>query len=820
MNKNITSEENPFSALLEKEREHKTIKPRGEDVKIPLSYQQERLWFIAQLDPDSERAYKLNYSIRLDGDLDVAALQYSWSSIIKKHDILRTRFLINEENVPYQYVDKSNYNKIEIINIKDEGIDCSKIIESFFDRKFNLEEGIVIRALLVTFSSSKNIFLFSGHHIVLDGWSIGILVNELCEKYNEFLNNKTSTTVPLSIQYGDYAIWQREIISNESLESGKHWWRSQLIGAPSIINVPTDYRRPKTMSYEGSSVAFEIPTEILLQLRGLAKNQTATLFMVLNAAFVTLLNKIGAGSDIVTGTAVAGRTNVEIEPLIGFFVNTVALRQKIDPRWTFNRLIEETKEIVLESFSHSDIPFEVVVDAVSPDRSLSHAPIIQASLVLQNAHESSTSFTLPNISTSLIETSNKTVKFELGFEFYETSEGLVGRLHYSTRLFERETAERLCRMYSNVITHAARKPNTRIYDLELIDICERKIITEGFNETKIDYPHHKTVVDLFNFQVSRNPESTAILSDEGIITFGELNKRSNQIAHYLIRKGRGSEDVVGVCLNSGYLMVATLLGVLKAGCAYLPIDPSTPFSRLQYMMEDSDANILLTAEDIRINYPKNFDYIYAIDDYKNKLLIDNEQNTDLTEEELLSRITITNLSYIIYTSGSTGQPKGVAVDHSGLNAYLAWASHHYQMKQADYVPITTSISFDATVTSIWLPLVNGACCVPLYSGSDLSSTINYITKNNDKGILKTTPTQMRALSELCSIDISYKPRKIIVGGEELLFEDVQKWTDLASDLQVVNEYGPTETVVGCIVYEACSSSANQGAVPIGTPVWN
>ena len=529
---------------------------------MPLSYQQERLWFLDRLDRSAGAAYHVAGAVRLAGPLQVSALAGALEAVVGRHESLRTRFGV-EAGVPVQVVAAPGGF---VLAQEDAGaleaVALEARVASLVSAPFDLERGPLFRARLLRLSAEDHVLVVGGHHAVLDGWSVGLLLKEVSALYRERVGGSAAVLAELPVQYADYAAWQRSVLSGERLEAETAWWREQLSGLPEAISLPFDRPRPAVMDYRGGSVAVHVPQEVTSGLRRLARAEGASLFMVLEAAFAALLHRVGGDADLVVGTAVAGRRRVELEALAGFFVNTVALRHRVDGSASFLEFLSAAKAVVLSAFEHDAVPFEAVVEAVSPVRSLGHAPLVQVMCVLQNTPEASSALALEDVEASAFADEAGTAQFELSLDLRETGEGLVGRLSYASQLFDRDTAVRLASMYGRVLACVASSPETLVSALPLLDGAERRQVVEGFNDTAADYPRDRTVADLFGEQAIQHPDAVAVVDGTDELSYRALDAASNRLGPLSDRPGcrsgacrrclHGSHDGSD-CIHAGHL---------------------------------------------------------------------------------------------------------------------------------------------------------------------------------------------------------------------------------------------------------------------------
>jgi amino acid adenylation domain-containing protein len=798
------------------------IGPADRSGPLPLSYQQERLWFLDRLDAAAGRAYHIEGALRLEGALDVAALARALAAVVERHEALRTRFGLVDGR-PTQLILESAESGFaleleEAPRLGDGGVDGAGLaarLDALLGRRFDLATMPPFRATLLRLSAEEHVLVVGGHHIVLDGWSVGLLMREVSALYRAKAPDAGAGLPPLPAQYADYSAWQRRVLSGERLASETGWWKAQLAGTAAAITLPFDRPRPPAMDYRGGSAALAIPAALLSRLKDLARREGATPFMVLEAAFAVLLHRIGGDEDLVVGTAVAGRPRVELEGLAGFFVNTVALRHRIAGPIPFADLLRATRRVVLDAFEHQAVPFEAVVDAVRPARSLGHAPILQVMLVVQNTPDASPP-ALDGIQATWLDTDGGTAQFELSLVLAETADGMAGRLGYAMQLFDAPTAERLARMYVRLLEAIVTAPETAIDALPLMSATELERVVRGFNETAVAFPRDRTILDLFGEHAAQAPRRVAVLDGEEEVRYGALDAASSRLARHLIGLGVGPETVVGVCLERSAGLVVALLAIWKAGGAYLPLDPDYPAERIAFKLADAGAGLALTSTRLapRLGPEPGALSILRLDEPAIAAAIARQPGHGVTEAERLVPLTADSLAYVIYTSGSTGRPKGVLVDHRSYANFLLASIEDFGLGPESVILSLAASGFDVCMQEFGFALGGGGRLVlgdrrrlmePGYFGGIM--TAHGIT------LLDTTPTLWRAvLAEGWRPD---RPMTLISGAEAMP-------PDLARALggggaRWFNVYGPTEATITATCQQVTGAETS---VPIGRPLAN
>jgi len=780
---------------------------RTED--LPLSFAQQRMWFLYQMDQQNS-AYNEALTIRLTGRLNIDILEQTINAIIQRHESLRTTFPM-VEGKPIQKIAPSLKIKLLVVNLKDipqEQID-KQIIEEL-QKPFDLTQSPLLRCTLFDLGYENYILVNVFHHIIIDGWSKGILFKELSEFYQAFLSNSTVDLPELPIQYADFAVWQRQWLQGEILENQLNYWKKQLTGAPPLLELPTDKPRPATANFRGHSISFQIDSELTEKLKLLSQKSGVTLFMTLLAALNTLLFRYSGQDDILIGTPTANRNRQEIEPLIGFFVNTLVLRNSLEGNPTFSGLLQQARNVVLEAYANQDVPFEQVVDGLEIERSLSYNPLFQVMFALQNAPLNA--LKLPNLKAQYLAVENQRIKFDLSLflEEIETEKGsyLEGFWEYDGDLFTPERITRMVGHFQTLLKGIVANPQQTIGELPLLTESEKQQLLVEWNQTQTSYPDHYCIHQLFEEQVVKTPDAIAVIDGEKSLTYEQLNQKANQLAYYLQNLGVKTEDLVGICIERSVLMIIGLLGILKAGAAYIPLDPNYPSERLAYMLEDSAVSVLLTQENLVDTLPNYLGTIFCLDQ-DGKILDHHPQ------DNLLHPMTSENLAYVIYTSGSTGKPKGVLIQHQSLLNLVSWHQNAFDITTIDRVTQLAGIAFDASVWEIWPYLTAGACLaiVPpdlLTSPKQLQEWL--IAKKITVSFLPTP------LAETL-IPLDWSPncplRLMLTGGDKL-----NDFPPTSIPFTLVNNYGPTENTVVTTSVKITPDLLTEKAPPIGRPISN
>ncbi|HEX2190338.1 MAG TPA: condensation domain-containing protein, partial [Longimicrobiaceae bacterium] len=632
---------------------------------MPPSFAQQRLWFIDQLDPGSA-AYNLRFPLRLRGTLDVPVLRRALSAVVARHEALRTVFAA-EGGEPVQVVrppEPVPFPAVDLGRLAEERreAEAARLAGEEALRPFDLSRGPLLRATLLRLGDGDHAALFTMHHVVSDGWSMGVLVRELSALYHAFSRGEPSPLPELPVQYADYAVWQRERVSGEALEAQLAWWRERLAGAPPTLELPADRPRLPAGEAPAQTCLVELPPGLTRRLRELAQAEGATPFMALLAGFSLLLARYSGQDDVVVGSPIAGRTRSELEGLIGFFVNTLALRTDLSGDPSFRGLLRRVREATLGAFQHQDLPFERLVEELAPERSLTHAPLFQVMFALQNTEQSA--LRLGELRMEPLPPGEGVTQFDLDLSLQEGPERIVGTLRYRRDRFDAPTVERMLAHFRILLEAALAAPDRPVSGLPLLAGEERARVLEAWNATARAYPRGRCLHELVAEQAARTPDAPAVVFEGRVLVYAELDARADRLAHGLRLRGVGPEARVAIAVEKGFEMALAVLGVLKAGGAYVPLDPAYPPERLAWMLEDSGARVLLTQESLRQRLPEFAGEVCFVPTDGTPLprpLPRKGGGENGTGPD--------NLAYVIYTSGSTGRPKGVAVQHRAVVNY-------------------------------------------------------------------------------------------------------------------------------------------------------
>ncbi|MBV6623046.1 MAG: amino acid adenylation domain-containing protein [Rivularia sp. (in: Bacteria)] len=787
-----------------------TIKPQSQESNIfPLSFAQQRLWFLDKLEPGNP-FYNIPGAVKLKGKLNITALEQSINEIIQRHQILRSIFkTINGQ--PVQVIQASLKLRIPIVDLSGSVLpepELQQLINQEALTAFDLESSPLLRVKLLKLNQTEFVILFTLHHIIADGWSMGLLVEELVTLYTNLCNQEQLLSLPeLPIQYADFAVWQKEWLQGKVLEQQLNYWKQQLNNI-SLLALPTDKPRPTIPTFKGASHSFILSQDLTKRLRSLSRKKNVTLFMTLLAAFKVLLYRYTNQDDICIGSPIANRNRPEIEKLIGFFVNTLVLRTDLSGNPTFTELLTRVRDITLGAYSHQDLPFEKLVEELQPERNLNYNPLFQVAFQLQNTPTKS--LELPELTLSQLNNEeHQTAKFDLDLCFSETDAGLFGYLEYSSDLFESTTITRMVAHFQNLLSGIVANPQAKISELPLLTETEKNQLLIDWNNTQIDWQQDVCIHQLIELQAQKTPDAIAVIFEQQQLTYRELNQRSNQLASYLQKLGVKADTLVGICVERSLAIVVGLLGILKAGGGYLPLDPAYPKQRLSLMLEDAQVKFLLTQESLLNHLPCHNAEIICIDKDWQQI---NQQKPDFKLD-----INSSHLAYVIYTSGSTGKPKGVQINHGSVVNFLKSMQKQPGLTATDTLLAVTSISFDIAALELYLPLICGARLVLVSREAAMDSELlSQKIAATGATIMQATPATWQML--ITSGWIGSKKLKILSGGEALSQDLAIKLIEKSA--AVWNLYGPTETTIWSTVFQVKSNHLSKSLVPIGRPIAN
>ncbi len=782
---------------------------------FPLSFSQERLWFLDQLIPGSA-AYHIPAPVRLRGTLDLAALEQSFNLLIQRHESLRTTFTVVDGR-PAQLVATTLELPLLVHDLRalpqdEQALESRRLATAEIQRPFDLVSGPLVRMAVLRLADDDHVVLLVIHHIISDGWSMVVLIRELVACYQAIVGGQPVDLPPLPIQYADFAVWQRQWLQGERLESQFAYWKQQLADLPAALDLPTDRPRPRIQTSNGAVVQLMLPLALSQALAALSRQYNVTLFMTLLAAFQVLLARYSGQHDIVIGTPIANRTRIELEGLIGFFVNTLVLRSNVADNPSFHTLLERVRETTLAAYAHQDLPFEQLVEALQPRRDMSRSPLFQVMFIFQNTPQ--VAIELPDLHVHSIETEHVAAKFDLTLALEEIPEGIRGNVEYNTDLFDAATISRLISHFQALLEGIVAAPQQRIAELPLLPLHEYTQLLTTWNMTAADYPRC-CVYELFEQQALHTPTAVAAIFEPGTanatrgraLTYHELNARANQLAHYLGNLGVGPGVFVGICLERSLDLLVGLLGILKAGGTYLPLDPTYPRERLSFMLADSQAPVLVTQQHLLDRLPNHAAQVICLDTQQELIAQEPDSNPG-------RQVPMEQLAYTIYTSGSTGLPKGVLISHRALANFIAAMRRSLEPSAADVLLSVTTLSFDIAALELFLPLTIGATVV-LVSRETVAdgAALAAVLSKTKATLMQATPATWRLL-----IQSGWKGDgrlRMLCGGEALSRELSDQLIERGAVLW--NMYGPTETTVWSTMAKLARGA---GAPSIGRPIAN
>ncbi|MGZ3457617.1 MAG: amino acid adenylation domain-containing protein, partial [Archangium sp.] len=771
----------------------------------PLSFAQQRLWFMDQLEPGSP-AYNIPAAVRMEGTLDIAALERSASELVRRHESLRTTFRQEQEG-PVQVIGPAAPVTVPVVDLGHlpEGARNEEAL-----RPFDLIRGPLFRATLLKLSPQEHVLLLTMHHIVSDGWSMGVFIREVATLYDANLSGRPSPLPEPGVQYVDYAAWQRGWLQGEVLDTQLGYWRQQLTGAPPVLELPTDRPRPTVQSFRGSTVPMRLSKEASEALKALCQKENATPFMALLAGWQVLLSRYSGQDDISVATPIAGRNRPGLEGLIGVFINTLVLRAQVDGAQSFRQLLGRVRETTLGAYAHQDLPFEKLVDALQPERNLSHTPLAQVMIALQNAPGGSVS--LPGVVLRPLELEGTTAKFDLSLTLGESEEGFGGVLEYATDLFDASTATRMASHVQALLEALVARPDAPLATLSLLSDSERHLLSRGWNDTAFEYPRDSCIHDVFAQQAAQRPDAVALEDASRRLTYRELDSLANQWAHLLQRRGVGPDSRVALCLERSVELIVSLLGILKAGGCYVPLDASYPRERLVHMLEDSQPQVLLTSRALAARLPAEGLTLVLLEELAEELA-----RQPVTAP--VSATTSRNLAYIDFTSGSTGRPKGVCIEHRSVMRLLLGRVDFMELGPQHSFLLIAPISFDASTLEVWGPLLHGARLVlyPPHAPNDVRE-LQQVLERHCVSTLHLTAGLFTQMVD-ANLDGLRSVKQLLTGGDVVSASHVRRVLEELR-IPVTACYGPTESTLFASCFRMAEPSQPGTSVPIGRPIGN
>ncbi|RBL90282.1 non-ribosomal peptide synthetase [Chitinophaga flava] len=783
----------------------------------PLSSAQRRLWVLGQLQ-DVSRAYNMPAAYSFKGTFEMEALSFAFKNLITRHESLRTIFLQDEEGEPGQVIlpaEKAvaafSPSYTDLRNAPQQQDLLQQHIQKDFERFFNLTQGPLLHAAIYQIADDHWVFTYVMHHICSDGWSMDILIQELLLFYNSYAAGQQPELQPLTIQYKDYACWQQQQLGEQALQQHKQYWLKQLQGPLPVLELAVDKQRPALKTYNGNSIRKTVRPQVAAGLHALCRQQDATLFMGLLAGVTALLHRNSNQEDIIIGSPIAGREHADLERQIGFFLNTLALRMQLGENTSFAALLQHAKQTTLQAYRHQSYPFDQLLDDLALQRDMSRSPLFD---VLVDYHDNkhralTTAKTLQGLRISTYDTGAPAVsKFDLTFIFIDSAEGLDLLLEYNTDLFEEATVHRMFTQLEELMAAGISTPDKVIGQLSYIPEAEQQLLLKDFNTTPALYDGYIPVLTLFRKQVTQHPQATAVIFENTVLSYLQLDEASDRLASYIKTQYNILPDQrIALMMDRSEKTIIAMLAVLKAGAAFVPVDPVYPPARKQYIIQDAATVLLITQTD----------YIFDIDYYQGPVFAVDAQLDGLPEADKAVGTDTPgdNLAYVIYTSGSTGQPKGCAMTNANLSHYIQWANAGYfNNGQAPHFALFTSISFDLSITSIFCPLTSGGTLTVYNQQLDIASVLQQCCDpRSGVNAIKVTPSHVNMIAQLNLTETAINTA--ILGGEQVTTEQVRTLKSLNPQVKVYNEYGPTETTVGCIVKELDEHTP----ILIGKPIY-
>lgn len=794
--------------------------------RFPLSSNQRALWFLYQLLPD-DMAYIIMRCIRLRGTLDQSAFQRAWQKLVQYHPSLRTVFsAIEGEPVQEVCQESSAFFFVEDVSAWGEERLHQRLLQEA-QRPFDLEHGPLLRVFVFSCSAQEHILFLLVHHIIVDLWSLIVLLRELKDLYYDECNGGERLPALPAFSYYDYVRWQSEMLKGSSGEQSWSYWQKQLARCRPLLELPTDQPRHPIKTRQGATFFFTLAEPLSRQLKKFAGTHHTTLYTMLMAAFCTLLYHYTEQSDMLIGTSIAGRNRAAFMDLVGYFVNPLPIRAKLGDDLTFMQLLEQMRETILSAFAFQDFPFVELVNRLRPERNAGRPPLFQVMFTFQqapsNGEDALAALALGThhaclnwgeISLEPLAFEQKTAQFDLLLMMAEAHGELIGSFQYDANLFFASTIERLATHFQTLLENLLANPEQHLADIRILPRQESHQLLIEWNATKTAYPRELSLQSLFEIQVERHPGQIAVGYGDQSLTYDQLNRRANQLAQRLRKLGVGPEVGVGLCLERSLDLVVGIWGILKAGGYYVPLDPQYPPARLAFMLADAQVTLALTHQHW---------LEHLISTNVRTLCLDTDWTAISTESDanLVHKHIPELLAYVIYTSGSTGLPKGVMIAHNSLVNYLTWCQQAYPLRRGQEVPVHSSVAFDLTVTSLLAPLLAGQKILLFPEEQQLDLLAESFRQGADFSLIKLTPLHLQLLGEqLAETHLLGRTHAFVIGGEALLSNHIAFWQSVAPDTELINEYGPTETTVGCCVYRVPADDSSESAIPIGRPIAN
>jgi amino acid adenylation domain-containing protein len=801
--KNVTKNNEQKNALLE---------PSDEVFVIPASFNQQRLWFIDQMETQNDVYHILN-AYRMQGPLHVPALAQSLQRIVERHESLRTTF-VSQEGVPMQVVHPTLTLELPLTDlsmlVKSEREEQVKMRIDEANRPFALSTGPLIRVHLVRMSEEEHVLIVNMHHIISDGWSLSVFMSELCALYQAIVTEHEAELSALPLQYADFSIWQRDWMQGDVLEEQLGYWKNKLTGTLPVLQLPTDRPRAAKQTFQGVTRWFSLSKELTEDIKALCQREGTTLFMTLLAAYQTLLYRYTGQEDIVVGSPSAGRNQEEIEGLIGFFVNTLVLRSDLSANRTFRELLSQVRETTLGAYANQDVPFEKLVEELSPERNLSHSPLVQVVFSVENFETVTTR--MADVTLTPMQIDPGTSKFDLTVFMSEASDVLSGRVEYNSDLFDAETIERFLNSYETLLEAVVVDPEQPVSQVPILSEAQRQQLLVEWNQTeRDDWQGGSSLHELFEEQVAKTPDHIAVSYEGNSLTYRELNARVNQLAHHLKKIGVGPEMMVGLAMERSLEMIIGLLAIVKAGGAYVPLDPAYPLERLHFMLKDADVSVLLTLQHLVQKLEVQHANVICLDS-------DWSQVAGESIENVTCETHADHLLYVIYTSGSTGVPKGVCVTHRGV-ARLVRETNYVRITEHDVFLQFAPISFDAATYEVWGSLLNGAKLVVYPAQKAALEELSQAICEAGITTMFLTAALFHQMVET-QWEALVRVPQLLVGGDQISLTHAKQLLAKAGEWTFSNAYGPTETTTFATTALLSAETMNGTSVPIGRPISN
>jgi amino acid adenylation domain-containing protein len=809
------------SQMLELLREHGRGKEERPILQVqrsgpaPLSYGQTRLWFLDRLEPGSS-AYNVAMPLKVEGHLDVEILKRCFLEIIRRHEILRTRYT-EQEGAPVQIVDPQPRLDFRVLDEREvlaaEPRGAEAFLQRDSERPFDLTQGPVIRILVIERGPQGQFFQLCMHHIAVDLWTQGILIREIVTLYGAFSKGQPSPLPPLKLQYADFAIWQRDYLKGEVRQKLVDYWRKKLEGMPPLLELPAGRARPKAQTYAGGEVRFEVGPQLTASLKALSHASRTTPFVGMLSAFFVLMHRLTGRDDLILGANSINRGRNEFEPLVGFFVDNLVMRVDLGGGPGFSTVVERVRETVLEAFAHQELPFDLLVEELRPPRSLGYNPLFQVVFSWLRT----TGFPDgPGFEIRPLEFETTTSRFDLNLFVEDRGDRLTARMVFNRDLFDESTIQHSVDCFEVLLEGLVRQPQRPVAELPVLSLADRARVLQQWNDTRKDDPGSACLHELIEAQAMRSPDACAIVVDDWELTHGELDQYSDRLAMRLQELGVGPEVLVGIFLERSPELIVSLLAVLKAGGAFLALDPDEPTERLQHILGDARPRVLLSSRELseRVSGMGSFTV----------LPVDGDDRTapDATGKHLRREVGPDHLAYVLYTSGSTGRPKGTEITHRSIVNYLKWCVDAYRLQEGTGSPVIGSVSFDGTLTSLFVPLLAGRALFLLPRGREIELLASDDYPEQGFSFIKMTPSHLRAFDGLGRTRrVLERANAVVLGGEGLHGVDLATWREQRIPTRVVNEYGPTEAAVACCVQEVLPGGESlPERIPIGRPIAN